>query len=450
MLLSSVFRRSTLAASTAVTATAATAPSCAAAAAAAARHAVSRRTMASASSNELMKTSLNEWHKELGGDMVPFAGYELPVLYKNQSDNCGVMKEHLWCRSEGKASLFDVSHMGQIRWHGKDRTQFVERIVGGDIQGLKENQSCLSLITNAEGGIMDDTVITNAGDHIYMVVNGATKFTDMAHFSKILVDEFADKDVTMEYLQDDYQLLAVQGSGAAAAILKVMPNNSIHSRNASEDKLHIMPFMSSINNVMLDGIYPCRLTRCGYTGEDGFEISVPAGISTIQLASKLIKDPTVNPTGLGARDSLRLEAGLCLYGNDLNDTINPVMGGLSWTLGKPNSRRRLEQGYLGADTFLTPEGKLQKQQQKRVGIIGMKAPARQDTEIYDATGTTKIGVITSGTYSPCLKKPIAMGYVDTAHSKADTDIQLNIRNKMVSAKVTKMPFVESRYYRVPE
>jgi len=418
--------------------------------------------MASASSNELMKTSLNEWHKELGGDMVPFAGYELPVLYKNdKNENCGVMKEHLWCRSEGKASLFDVSHMGQIRWHGKDRTQFVERIVGGDIEGLDENQSCLSLITNANGGIMDDTVITNAGDHIYMVVNGSTKFTDMSHMTKVLVDEFADADVTMEYLQDDMQLLALQGSGAAAAISKLLPagrDNALAktlpaggARNASAEKLvSTMAFMTSINNITIDGIENCRLTRCGYTGEDGFEISVPAGISTIQLASKLIEDPTVNPTGLGARDSLRLEAGLCLYGNDLNETINPVMGSLSWTLGKPKSRRRLEQGYIGANTFLTPEGKLQKQIQKRVGIFGMKAPARQHTEIYDADGENKIGEVTSGTYSPCLKKPIAMGYVDTAHAKNDTNIQLKIRNKMVSAKVTKMPFVESRYYRVPE
>jgi len=398
---------------------------------------------APATSNGLMKTSLNEWHKELGGDMVPFAGYELPVLYKGDGENSGVMKEHLWCRSEGKASLFDVSHMGQIRWHGKDRTKFVERIVGGDIEGLKPNHGCLSLITNANGGIMDDTVITNAGDHIYMVVNGATKFTDMKHFVQILVDEFADADVTMEYLQDDMQLLALQGSGSAAAILKLLP------ASITEKHLQSMAFMTGLNNVTIDGIEGCRLTRCGYTGEDGFEISIPAGESTLQLASTLIADPTVNPTGLGARDSLRLEAGLCLYGNDLDETINPVMGALSWTLGKPKSRRRVEQGYVGADTFLTPEGKLKKQPRKRIGILGMKAPARQHTEIYDSLGENKIGEVTSGTYSPCLKKPIAMGYVETSHAKNDTDIQLKIRNKMVSAKVTKMPFVESRYYRIP-
>lgn len=172
--------------------------------------------------------------------------------------------------------------------------------------------------------------------------------------------------------------------------------------------------------------------------------------NAVSIASKLLEDPTVNPTGLGARDSLRLEAGLCLYGNDLNEDINPVMGALAWTLGGPKGRRRAEQGFLGASNFLTPEGKLKKQEKKRVGIMGMKAPAREHTEIYDATGETLIGEVSSGTYSPCLKAPIAMGYVSTAHAKNDTEVVLKIRNKMQKATVTKMPFVESRYYRVPE
>jgi aminomethyltransferase len=273
-----------------------------------------------------------------------------------------------------------------------------------------------------------------------MVVNGSMKFSDMAHFKKHL-DEY-DGDVTMEYLEDDMQLLALQGSGAANAISKLLP---------PDFNLTGMAFMTGVD-ATIDGIDNCRITRCGYTGEDGFEISIPAGISTIQIASKLVDDPTVNPTGLGARDSLRLEAGLCLYGNDLNESINPIMGTLAWTLGKggPNARRRQEQDFTGATTFLTSEGKLKKQSRKRIGIIGMKAPARQYTEIYDSDGINIIGEITSGTYSPCLKKPIAMGYIDTAQAKNDTDIKLNIRNKMVDAKVTKMPFVESNYYRVPE
>lgn len=164
---------------------------------------------------------------------------------------------------------------------------------------------------------------------------------------------------------------------------------------------------------------------------------------------KLLEDPSVNPTGLGARDSLRLEAGLCLYGNDLDETTTPIEGVLGWTIGPPKSRRRMEGGFIGADKILTPEGKLQKVTRKRVGIMGMKAPARQHTEIYDSTGETKIGEVTSGTYSPSLKAPIAMGYVETAQAKAGTPIMMKIRNKMQPAEVTKMPFVESRYYRAP-
>lgn len=170
----------------------------------------------------------------------------------------------------------------------------------------------------------------------------------------------------------------------------------------------------------------------------------------VSIASKLLEDPSVNPTGLGARDSLRLEAGLCLYGNDLNEEINPVMGALGWTMGGPKGRRRTEQGFLGAEHFLTPEGKLKKEPRKRVGLMGMKAPAREGAEIYDATGENLIGEVTSGTYSPCLKRPIAMGYVTTPNAKVDTEVMLKIRNKMQKAQITKMPFVESRYYRVPE
>lgn len=374
-------------------------------------------------------------HIELGGDMVEFAGYELPVLYKGE--NGGVMKEHLWCREEGKAAMFDVSHMGQIRWHGKDRAEFLEKIVVGDIKGLAPGSGLLSLVTNANGGIIDDTVITNAGDFIYMVVNGATKFGDMKHFNEQL--EAFDGDVTMEYLEDSMQLLAIQGQGAAVAISKILP--------AGFDLVN-MAFMTGVDTT-LDGVEGCRITRCGYTGEDGFEIAMPAG-STVSIASKLLSDPTVNPTGLGARDSLRLEAGLCLYGNDLNETTTPIDGALGWTMGGKTSRRRLEGGFLGAEHILKPDGGFKKSAKKRVGIMGMKAPARDHTEIYDATGEKLIGEITSGTYSPCLKKPIAIGYVETGMHKTGTEVMLKIRNKMTKAEVTKMPFVESHYYRVPE
>nr|AAR21108.1 mitochondrial glycine decarboxylase T-protein [Conticribra weissflogii] len=397
----------------------------------------SRRAFAAAATSDepLVKTALYDLHKELGGDMVPFAGYELPVLYKGE--NGGVMKEHLWCREDGKASLFDVSHMGQIRWHGKDRTAFIEKLVVGDIASLPAGSGCLSLITNAQGGIIDDTVITNAGDYIYMVVNGATKFGDMKHFKEQL--EQFDGDVSMEYLEESMQLFAVQGPGAAEAVKKLLPDGF---------DLTSMAFMTGTDTT-LDGIEGCRITRCGYTGEDGFEIAMPAE-HAVSIASKLISDPTVNPTGLGARDSLRLEAGLCLYGNDIDANTTPTEAALGWTMGGPKSRRRLEGGFIGAENILKPDGKFKAISRKRVGIMGMKAPARDHTEIYDASGENKIGEVTSGTFSPCLKKPIAMGYVEKDASKAGTEVLLKIRGKMQKAEVTKMPFVESRYYRVPE
>lgn len=397
---------------------------------------VAKRSFAAASSEPLVKTALYDMHIQLGGDMVPFAGYELPVLYKGE--NGGVMKEHLWCRAEGKASLFDVSHMGQIRWHGKDRVKFLEKVVVGDIAALTPNTGCLSLVTNANGGIIDDTVITNAGDFIYMVVNGATKHGDMAHFNEQLAK--FDGDVTMEYLEDSMQLLAVQGQGAAAAVKKLLP---------ADFDLVNMAFMTGTETT-IDGIADCRITRCGYTGEDGFELAIPAA-HTEAVAARLIEhDATVLPTGLGARDSLRLEAGLCLYGNDLDGTTTPIEGALGWTMGKPGARRRVEGGFVGAEHVLKPDGKFQKIARKRVGIKGMKAPAREHSEIYDAAGESKIGEITSGTYSPSLKCPIAMGYVETKSAKAGTDVMIKIRNKMQKAQVTAMPFVESRYYRVPE
>lgn len=396
------------------------------------------RTMAAAAApaGDLVKTALNDLHKELGGNMVPFAGYELPVLY--EGENGGVMKEHLWCRSEGKASLFDVSHMGQIRWHGADRVAFLERLVVSDIAGLADGHGCLSLVTNTNGGILDDTVITKEQDYIYMVVNGATKFDDMKHFEEQMNEHFQG-DVSMEYLGDDMQLLALQGPGAAAAVSKLVPSSL---------DLVKMPFMTGTNTT-LDGVDGCRITRCGYTGEDGFELAMPAH-AAVSIASKLLEDPTVNPTGLGARDSLRLEAGLCLYGHDLNDTTNPIEGGLGWTIGPKGSRRRLEGGFLGAEKILTPDGGFVKVARKRVGIVGMKAPAREGAEVYDASGEKMIGHVTSGTFAPSLKKPIAMGYVETSMSKAGTEVMVKVRGKMQKAEISKMPFVTPRYYKVPE
>mmetsp|Transcript_17639 Transcript_17639/g.55189 ORF Transcript_17639/g.55189 Transcript_17639/m.55189 type:complete len:402 (+) Transcript_17639:64-1269(+) len=400
------------------------------------RRVVTRAVRAFSSSEPLIRTALYDWHKELGGKMVPFAGYELPVQY----EGLGVKTEHLHCRSKGCASLFDVSHMGQIKWYGADRAAFIEKAVVGDVAGLAEGEARLTLIMKETGGIVDDAVLANAGDHVYMVVNGACKQKDMAHFSALL-EANPTMDARMEYAGDTEQsLVALQGDGAKDVVAALLP--------AGVD-LAKMAFMTGTYTTL--GGYEVRLTRCGYTGEDGFEISMKSD-DAVPLASLLLSSTaaTVKPCGLGARDSLRLEAGLCLYGHDLDEDVNPVEGTLVWTLGPPGSRRRKEQGFLGADAFLTPEGKPKKMAKKRVGLAGHDKPAREGAALYDAAGATKIGYVTSGTVSPCLAAPLAMGYVDTALAKEGTEVTIEVRGKKVASKVTKMPFVESKYWRVPE
>mmetsp|Transcript_11603 Transcript_11603/g.18933 ORF Transcript_11603/g.18933 Transcript_11603/m.18933 type:complete len:408 (-) Transcript_11603:811-2034(-) len=390
-----------------------------------------RVTSRSVSTDGLKRTALYDLHLELGGKMVPFAGYALPVQY----DGLGVMKEHVHTRTKECASLFDVSHMGQITWSGAEATQFVEKMVCGDIASLKPGESKLSLVMNESGGIMDDTVITKESDgSVFMVVNGACKEKDIQHFKQYA----GDFSVSMNYNETGH-LLALQGDGAKDVLSRLQTTVDIARMN----------FMTSVADVELGGVGGCRITRCGYTGEDGFEISVPAE-SAEQLARLFLAESCVQPAGLGARDSLRLEAGLCLYGNDLNEEINPVEAGLVWTIGGPKTRRRKDQGFLGADKILQPDGKLQKFKQKRVGVLGMKAPAREQTELYTADGATKIGEITSGGFGPTMKKPIAMGYVDTDYAKDGTDIAVSIRGKMHAAQITKMPFVPSNYFKAEE
>ncbi|GMI49063.1 hypothetical protein TrCOL_g9976 [Triparma columacea] len=389
-----------------------------------------RRTFSSAP----IPTALESFHKSLGGKMVEFAGYNLPVLY--EKDNGGVMAEHHQTRE--RAGIFDVSHMGQIKWHGDDCADFIEKCVVGDVKGLEPGTGLLTLITTPEGTIIDDCIVSKAKEgYIYMVVNGACKHKDMAHF-KEQMEIYGGKDVCMDYMEETLSLIAIQGPSAAAATQTIMPSGV---------DLTGVDFMNGFDTT-LAGVDGCRLTRCGYTGEDGFELSIPSDkVETVVGA--LMEHQDVDVCGLGARDSLRLEAGLCLYGNDIDDTTTPIEGVLGWTLGGKGARRRTEQGFLGASKFLTEDGKLRKVERKRVGILGMKAPARAHTEIFDADGTTKIGEITSGTFSPCLKRPIAMGYVATPHAKAGTEINVSIRGKMQKAEVTKMPFVETHYYRAP-
>ncbi len=367
----------------------------------------------SATDDSLLKTPLHALHAELGAKFVPFAGYDMPVQYK-----LGVLGEHLHVRA--KAGLFDVSHMGQLRLRGAAPARALETLVPGDIQALKPQRMRYTLLTNEAGGILDDLMVTQLGDHLFLIVNAATKAADIAHLETGLAGQ-----AEIEPLPDR-ALLALQGPEAVIVLGRLAP--SVTS----------MPFMSAAD-VSVGGI-PCFVTRSGYTGEDGFELSVPADAAEA-LARTLLADPAVALIGLGARDSLRLEAGLCLYGNDIDETTTPIEADLGWAIGK---RRRAEGGFPGAAV-------MQKQlaegtARKRVGILpDGKAPARERTQIHAAGAAA--GEITSGGFGPTSGGPVAMGYVASAHAAIGTEIALSIRGSLRPARIAPLPFVPHRYYR---
>lgn len=386
---------------------------------------------ASASSAPLLKTALYDEHVRLGGKMVPFAGYELPVQYAGSS----LMQSHQHCRDS--AGLFDVSHMGQLRIWGDRRIQFLESILPADIAGLAPNQSRLSVLLNAEGGILDDCMLTHKADHIYMVVNAGCKEKDVVHMRSHL-REFNSKhgaDVQIEELGDKWQLLALQGPKAVEVLKRLLP--------PSVD-LAALPFMYSANLVLQGGIHAV-VNRCGYTGEDGCEIAVKAD-RCVELFNLLLAQPEVQPAGLGARDSLRLEAGLCLYGHDLDENLTPIEAGLSWLIGK---KRRADASFLGAARVLQQlkDGV----DKKRVGLVIHKgAPAREGAEILAQDSDDVIGRVTSGAFSPCLSVPISMAYLSGAHSKVGTQVRTRVRGKIGEAEVVKMPFVAAKYFKAPK
>jgi aminomethyltransferase len=365
------------------------------------------------SQGDLKQTPLHDLHVARGGKMVPFAGYAMPVQYA-----AGILAEHKHTRA--KAGLFDVSHMGQVRISGGDPAAAMEALVPGDIKGLPAGQMRYTQLTNEVGGILDDLMITNFGDHLFAVFNAACKAADTAH-----VRAHLPAATTLETLEDR-ALLALQGPAAAAVLAR-------HADCAD------MVFMQA-KALKVAGI-DCLVSRSGYTGEDGFEISVPNG-RAVELAERLLGETEVLPIGLGARDSLRLEAGLCLYGHDIDETTTPVEAALTWSIGK---RRREEGGFPGADV-------IQKQLQdgvsrRRVGIKPAgRAPAREGTGITDPAGNP-IGTVTSGGFGPTVDGPVAMGYVAAAHAKAGTPVGLTIRGKRHDATVAPMPFVPQRYYR---
>ena len=365
-------------------------------------------------SESLKKTPLHALHVELGGKMVPFAGYDMPVQYP-----AGILKEHQHTRA--RAGLFDVSHMGQVRLTGDNAAAALETLVPGDIKGLGERRMRYTLFLNETGGILDDLMVTNAGDHLFLVVNAARKEHDVAHLTERL------KGRAEVELLDDLALMALQGPDAAGVLARFVPE-------AAD-----MKFMSYLP-ATFDGV-PVVLTRSGYTGEDGYEISCDKADAEA-IARALLAQPEVEPIGLGARDSLRLEAGLCLYGHDIDETTTPVEAALEWALSK---RRRAEGGFPGAEIVLA---QLQSgAQRRRVGIRpDGRQPAREHTEIVDEAGN-RLGEVTSGGFGPTANGPVAMGYVDIGRAAVDTPLTLMVRGKPLAAKVAAMPFVPQRYYR---
>jgi len=369
---------------------------------------------------DIQKTPLHALHLELGGKMVPFADYEMPVQFK------GVLSEHNHVREA--AGLFDVSHMGQAFIIGPDHdtsAKFLETLVPGDILGLAPGGMRYSMLLAKDGGILDDLMITRAGSEdyagwIYVVVNAACKDADFAHIRAAL-PEGLELDIA-----ESKALLALQGPKAVEVLTKLTPE-------AGE--------LSFMNGKRMDiaGIEGCIVSRSGYTGEDGFEISVP-GDEAENLARMLLESPDVEPIGLGARDSLRLEAGLCLYGHDIDRATTPVEAALTWAIGK---RRREEGGFPGADKILGQI--LDGAPRKRVGLVFEdRAPAREGAKILSEAGD-EIGVVTSGTFGPSVGAPVAMGYVTTEFAKVDTPLGVDVRGKVRTAKVSKMPFISKRY-----
>jgi aminomethyltransferase len=360
----------------------------------------------------LAKTPLHALHVELGAKMVPFAGYDMPVQYPS-----GILTEHKHTRAA--AGLFDVSHMGQVRLWGGNAAAGLEMLVPGDLLGLAENRIRYTQFTTDTAGLLDDLMVTRRADHLFLVVNAGCKAEDIAHMRAKL-----PKDVRVEPLPDR-ALLALQGPAARTVMDRLAPGATA------------LGFMTA-GAVKVAGI-DCWISRSGYTGEDGFEISV-ADRDAEALARALLKEAEVKPIGLGARDSLRLEAGLCLYGHDIDTTTTPIEAGLAWSIGK---RRREQGGFPGA-AIVQAELK-HGPKRRRVGIQpDGRAPAREGTEILDASGKA-IGKITSGGFGPSVDRPIAMGYVPTALAAPGTALGLLVRGKTLPAKVAALPFAPHRY-----
>jgi len=372
------------------------------------------------STETLLKTPLHSLHLELGARMVPFAGYDMPVQYP-----LGVMKEHQHTREQ--AGLFDVSHMGQIRLTGANAAQALETLVPVDIIDLPVGMQRYAMFTNENGGILDDLMVANLGnDELFLVVNAACKDQDLAHLRQHI-----GQACSIEPLFEARALLALQGPAAVTVLARLAPEVA---------KMTFMQFA----RVKLLGV-DCFVSRSGYTGEDGFEISVPAADAET-LARALLAEPEVAAIGLGARDSLRLEAGLCLYGHDMNSQTTPIEASLLWAISKPRRADGARAGgFPGAEQVFAQQ--LNGVQHKRVGLLPQeRTPVREGAEIVNEAGEV-IGSVCSGGFGPTLGGPLAMGYIDSAYVALDTPVWAIVRGKKVPMLVSKMPFVAQRYYR---
>lgn len=385
----------------------------------------------------LKQTLIHDVHVEDGGKMVDFAGYAMPVQYvgKDKPHALGIIESVKWTRE--KASLFDVSHMCSIRWTGKNAMDFVETVTTADVYGLEPMKGTLSVIPNEAGGIIDDTMVTKAvskehGEHVYQVVNAGCAPKDLAHFEKEL-GKFGG-DVKMEVMWDDRGLYALQGPKAAEVLGRLCPSEDFKTMGFGESR-----WMTLLGA-------ECFVSRCGYTGEDGFEIFVPKD-AAIPVWNTIKGDADVKLAALGARDSLRLEAGLCLYGHDIEEDVTPPEAGLSWVIGQARRAPDAKNKFIGSEKILGQLADRKLITKLRAGLMPLSGPpAREGAEITNEDGKV-VGKVTSGTMSPILKKNIAMGLIDKPFNKQGTSLNVVVRGKSHPATVVKMPFVPTKYYK---
>ena len=371
-------------------------------------------------SANLLTTPLNALHLELGARMVPFAGYSMPVQYP-----AGLVAEHHHTRSA--AGLFDVSHMGQLRLTGPDAAAAFESLMPVDVMGLGINKQRYGLLLNDEGGIIDDLMFVNRGEDIFVIVNGACKHGDLAH-----IQQRIGSRCTIEP-QFDRALLALQGPKAVTALQRLVPG------------VEQLVFMTGMAATWVGA--DLYITRSGYTGEDGFEISLPAHAAEA-FARALLAQPEVKPIGLGARNSLRLEAGLCLYGSDIDTTTTPVEAGLNWAMQKVRRTGGARAGgFPGADKILAQLNGTAPAQRLRLGLVGLeRVPVREHVELHNDAGQ-KVGEVTSGLLAPTADQPVALAYVQAEYAASGTRLNAMVRGKAVPMQISPLPFVPNRYFR---